>query len=146
MRCLSHVGMMHKKMHVFNFKISIKWKSALYSMKAASVFSANSAVFLAQEIMANCSNDKTSAARTFMQEPARILMWTCTEKSLGERHLRQQLRGHVESLVLLKGHYLSPDCSSDSRWSLREERFILALIYAARGTVWMKVIKAIILA
>lgn len=46
---------------------------------------------------------------------------------------------------LLKGHYLSSDYS-DSHFSLRDERFILALIYGARGTVWMKAIKAIILA
>lgn len=48
--------------------------------------------------------------------------------------------------ALLKGHYLSPDYSSDSHLSSRDERFILALIYGARGTAWMKAIKAIILA
>lgn len=56
---------------------------------------------------------------------------------------------HRKSLgggALLKGHYLSSDYSSDSHLSSRDERFILALIYGARGIVWMKAIKAIILA
>lgn len=87
------------------------------------------AAFLAQVIMDNWSTGMAKCR-------PHINAGTSTENHWGGRRLQQLLRGHVESLVLLKGHCLSPDRTCES------QTLHFSLDKCDKGTVLEKSIKA----